>query len=136
MISNGLNLSFNNQSHYCIVSDKKLVLNSLSRDGTNSSRREDLGLVWSGCWYIFCCEFTKMLAIKFALLVCLGVFVAGRPSEEKRLIKVSEDQDAVWMSEEEIFILIEKKTHFMDVTGRNFPAEKPIVANGNKSSLD
>ncbi|OXA47472.1 probable leucine aminopeptidase 1 [Folsomia candida] len=76
-----------------------------------------------------------MLAIKFALLVCLGVFVAGRPSEEKRLIKVSEDQDAVWMSEEEIFILIEKKTHFMDVTGRNFPAEKPIVANALPTTI-
>jgi len=58
------------------------------------------------------------------ILLILGVFLThARPSEGegKRLIKTSETKPAKWLTQEQIYSLIEKKVGFIDVTGRAFP---------------
>lgn len=70
-----------------------------------------------------------MKVLRLVLIAVLGiVYVSGSSivgeNQEKRLIQTSEDQPATWMTEDEIFELIERNQGFMDIT--DFDYSNPI----------
>jgi len=71
--------------------------------------------------------------MKLSICLVLGLICAGVRSsplgEGARLIKTSEDQEAKWLTDAQIWDLIEAHVGFMDVTDHNLPQIKPDDVN-------
>lgn len=65
----------------------------------------------------------------FLVLILAGCTSASSEEVEKRLIQTSEHEPPTWLTYDEIFDLINNDIRFMDVTGRNYPAVKPLTPN-------
>lgn len=67
-----------------------------------------------------------MRVLLLVLSVASGVLLTTSRSvpDGKRLIQTSETEPATWMTEEEIFGLIQQRKGFMDVTDFHYPDTK------------
>lgn len=74
--------------------------------------------------------------MKIALILSFALAVYGLPATEngKRLIKTSHEEPAEWMSQAEIWNLIEKHANFIDLTDHDLKeyASKSVSAKGTK----